>query len=1321
MLMKRILSMMSLALMLLAFGWAQQAQAKTVYLQPNDWTNDNARLALYAWGEGDGNDAWAEFTAVGTSGIYAASFDDATYSSGMIFVRMDPAQAMGWDAKWNQSGNLAVPAADNQLYSLSGWDGITEGNGVTVSSYFSADNFGYFCDFNTKIETSNHDFAVASNWGHIVGEGNYDGMGPYYMSYSYSSTSGIDGTGALTAYAQTAGDYGGKSDVVDVLVTPLVSGTIAMYAKASYSSPKYVEVYSVSEDGVTLGSLIQKFDLSTMDDSDIAGWKLITLNIDQEQRLGLRVSNAYIDNFMATSATIIPEKKLTINGVSQVSGSTPVACNQNADGSATVVANVKLKNTGDIDFVAGSTENYSLAFVWKPYYGGSETVYDDVTFDIPENIAVGEEKTIEVTFNVPAEVVSAIFSNQSSGYFYLKVKENVSKTVSSAQLQCQLKKYESKFIFDIAGTSYYSSSSATTTPINFGKISEETTLNYEIYNAGAAPVVINSFTLPAPFTSDAPATPFEVAGGEKKVIAITLPYGEPGIFAGDLVINYTNFGKEAQDYTLGISGTIVDPSKNMIAFNNADNTNGQFPEGSIHSDQVYISSATEGNTTNYFLQSTSTVTKFVTPLLTATAGESFTYDAWYSGYSANNSTAYVTVYTSTDRVNWTQLNKMTYSAGITSSAKSFTVTIPEAGDYYLAFEIGSVTRLDNIYGLTLAATPAHDWYLTEEADIPATGTQNADYTTTIKVKNISTDADNLTATLYVDGEAVATQEVSLTGNDKTAAVGTGRNGYSNIEDPTTIELTFKPHTPGTLPAYIELKADDTVVKTDEVQVTIAEEKAESELSAANGTSNSVLLWLNWNNSESVSLYNAEVLTNTFGLKPGDKISSITYKGYRTADAYTTTLSAWYEWTDDQTQALPAAGKYDPSSMTQIVSEEHNWVKDGSSSETVELITLTFEEPLVYEEGKSLRLLVRSEASTYKQAYFETTSISGTGASCYHRNDNATTFTTESWSNSGYLPNIHLSLLVETPKLFGTVDDFSKEPSHHLAGAKVTIRSSVDDVEYTGVTDENGNYCIDIVQKDLTYDEFFCELDGYATESYTERSGKNVTFNSDCDLWIEDYPFIGDETITGCSYNFGMYPCVELTISESTWATFYYERDSYMVPEGLTAYTAVKEGNEIVLSDRGLYIPAACPVVINGEPGTYQFKWTDTSYSYTGPNDLIGSEEGGTFGNDGAKYYVLSWKNKNKNIDEVGFYFLSGSKGKYAKVKAHQAYMRVEASQANEAGYSFVFDAGTTGISTVEADGVELDPNQPMYNLAGQRVGKDYRGVVLQNGKKIIKK
>lgn len=42
-----------------------------------------------------------------------------------------------------------------------------------------------------------------------------------------------------------------------------------------------------------------------------------------------------------------------------------------------------------------------------------------------------------------------------------------------------------------------------------------------------------------------------------------------------------------------------------------------------------------------------------------------------------------------------------------------------------------------------------------------------------------------------------------------------------------------------------------------------------------------------------------------------------------------------------------------------------------------------------------------------------------------------------------------------------------------------------------------------------------------------------------------------------------------------------------------------------------------------------------------------------------------------------------------------------------------------GIKEVNNDTV--NENTPIYNLAGQRVGKDYKGVVIQNGKKFIKK
>ena len=46
----------------------------------------------------------------------------------------------------------------------------------------------------------------------------------------------------------------------------------------------------------------------------------------------------------------------------------------------------------------------------------------------------------------------------------------------------------------------------------------------------------------------------------------------------------------------------------------------------------------------------------------------------------------------------------------------------------------------------------------------------------------------------------------------------------------------------------------------------------------------------------------------------------------------------------------------------------------------------------------------------------------------------------------------------------------------------------------------------------------------------------------------------------------------------------------------------------------------------------------------------------------------------------------------------------------------------TGIETIKTDGAKaLDLNAPLYNIAGQRVSRSYKGVVIQNGKKYILK
>ena len=59
------------------------------------------------------------------------------------------------------------------------------------------------------------------------------------------------------------------------------------------------------------------------------------------------------------------------------------------------------------------------------------------------------------------------------------------------------------------------------------------------------------------------------------------------------------------------------------------------------------------------------------------------------------------------------------------------------------------------------------------------------------------------------------------------------------------------------------------------------------------------------------------------------------------------------------------------------------------------------------------------------------------------------------------------------------------------------------------------------------------------------------------------------------------------------------------------------------------------------------------------------------------------------------------------------------SQAGFWGYEFT-PGGETAISTVKA-AAEQNADAPIYNLAGQKVDKGFKGVVIQNGKKMIQK
>lgn len=91
--------------------------------------------------------------------------------------------------------------------------------------------------------------------------------------------------------------------------------------------------------------------------------------------------------------------------------------------------------------------------------------------------------------------------------------------------------------------------------------------------------------------------------------------------------------------------------------------------------------------------------------------------------------------------------------------------------------------------------------------------------------------------------------------------------------------------------------------------------------------------------------------------------------------------------------------------------------------------------------------------------------------------------------------------------------------------------------------------------------------------------------------------------------------------------------------------------------------------------------------------------------------------------EVGDWFLSTDNKLYKAtttktIKPLRAVFRPTSSEAKSLRLDI--DGDVTAIDAVTSEPV-IDANAPLYNLAGQRVGKAYKGVVVQNGRKFINK
>ena len=184
----------------------------------------------------------------------------------------------------------------------------------------------------------------------------------------------------------------------------------------------------------------------------------------------------------------------------------------------------------------------------------------------------------------------------------------------------------------------------------------------------------------------------------------------------------------------------------------------------------------------------------------------------------------------------------------------------------------------------------------------------------------------------------------------------------------------------------------------------------------------------------------------------------------------------------------------------------------------------------------------------------------------------------------------------------------------------------------------------------------------------------------------------------------------LTIPSSSFATYAASYPVNYAKLGLKAY-AVKlnaDKKTITLEEIEGVVPAGVPVLLKGDANDYALDKADGgSPVYT---DLKASD-GTATSSDKTAVYGLATVN-----GQDGFYKAFDGK----TIPAKCAYLEVENS-ANSAKFYSLGDlsGSTTGITSVKNEAA--GNNAPMYNLAGQLVGKGYKGIVIKNGKKIVLK
>lgn len=1094
------------------------------------------------------------------------------------------------------------------------------------------------------------------------------------------------------------------------LVTPAFKGNVSFYVKqqpklSSYLAARHTMfVYKMNSDGTLSDSIPIKDQIAGVTDSE---WTQVTVNVSEYTRLALAPNYVMVSNLSADNVGIEVKRYLDITAttLSEPASTTSIVCDD--QNRVHVVGTATVTNNGNVTFNEGD-ENYTV------YAKNSKTEDIYQTINVP-TLAQGESATLSFDFYIPFPDDATLSSNNEWSFQLNAMTDYGSSSSSYAKKSFSLGWFyvkAPKGIMAFYGEDGYHYEGKV---VDFGMFHGTATKSFKLKNTGGGTLVIKAASYPDGVSiPELAELPYTLDAQAELPVTLTMTSDKTETISGTIEFTYDGI-YDKLDYNgltgnqIMVQGSSVKDGDYLVTFEDGKVPAGWYlPSGTSWSVTSSSTSSPFSSSNKYALAngSTSPITSAITPKLAFEEGETFNYQVSKRASSYGE----MVVSYSTDRENWTELahygcdeedEKTEFPSGY-NTFNSYSVTVPNAGEYYFKFDAGYV-YLDNLFGGKLVDV-AHDVIA---AGFATSGKYevNSAYTMTATFQN-----------LLADAETAGEYTVKFYANDKEVGEGDCSADFAG-QASKTFTLDVTPHAAGDykVKAVFVLVDGSYRVETEEQTITVAEEKATDEVVVGTKTEagQGYPMHRYYKNSKSEVLYSASMLSE---ISANSKILKIAYPYYCTSGDFTQEVTVWVGNTDETS----LSDFTDVSTLTQVYHNEEFKLTLGGSYNSMIMLEIPFDEGFEYTGGALKVVFEAKNASSYGRAYFAAYSTGKTDDRLYKGSDTYSYYESASaskpYSSDASFPVTYFYAEGTPATVTGTVygGTYASNPKAFTKGAKITFKSG--DVEYYATSDSEGKYSVDIVKSNLEYSakaEYEHWMTGVVDSPADLTNPVDFTM---CEM--ESVPV----TITKVgNHDYG-------------YTTFCDLEFDYELPEGVEARVyGVDEGSYTLVPTvvEGGVIPAGVAVVLYAEKTLVDYKFWPAAEALDGTyaSELLaksnlngsGAPGAGTVARDGEidgyYFYKLQY---NRADDCVGFYWGAIDGGQFQTNGANKGWLYIAQDVAAKmSNFSLEDGKTTTGISTLKAE----DSNaKGIYTVSGQKMNSTAKpGLYIVDGKKVVVK